>query len=388
MTKLKLTKGNRNTDLNVAKWLLDLMGLLPSGSSERGKSVDDLISDLLVDGTRVCRNENDKVALKRKIQKSLQGLALDERWGPKLVCRVEGKRGMKVIRVSEGQKTTLKTFWKWNESKNALIIPPPNEHACLALLMIESRLKEELPPPTLDYLQPFFSDARKRIRNLGPGNRYIKWQQKIVNQSPSQFLRASKIDREVHDSVLRALYENCQLRLSYLKPDSSQYKVYEVSPLGVVMRGPVTYLVACKDVDRSDRVGIAGHERMFALHRIRKAEMIDNLKASFPNGVTFDGFLERGGADFVIGGLANGQTICLEAAVSRNVANRLSETQLSDNQKLVLIEGDQYHLTAELPITMQLGWWLLAFGPRIKVLNPPDLRNWIAAEHRNAAKQY
>ena len=116
--------------------------------------------------------------------------------------------------------------------------------------------------------------------------------------------------------------------------------------------------------------------------------MIDNLKASFPNGVTFDGFLERGGADFVIGGLANGQTICLEAAVSRNVANRLSETQLSDNQKLVLIEGDQYHLTAELPITMQLGWWLLAFGPRIKVLNPPDLRNWIAAEHRNAAKQY
>jgi len=383
-----LTKGNRNTDLNVAKWLLDLMGLLPSGTSEKGKSVDDLIVDLLMDGTRVCRNENDKVALKRKIQKSLQGLALDERWGPKLVCRVEGKRGMKVIRVSEGQKTTLKTFWKWNESKNALIIPPPNEHACLALLMIENRLKEELPPPTLEYLQPFFSDARRRIRNLGPGNRCIKWQQKIVNQSPSQFLRPTKIDRDVHDTVLRALYENYQLRLSYLKTDSSQFKIYEVNPLGVVMRGPVTYLVACKDVDKDDLNGKANQERMFALHRIRKAEMLDDRRGSPPSGVTFDGFLQRGGADFVIGGLANGQVIRLEAAVSSNVANRLSETQLTDKQKLVPIEGDQYHLTAELPITMQLGWWLLAFGPRIKVLNPPDLRNWIAAEHRNAAKQY
>jgi predicted DNA-binding transcriptional regulator YafY len=176
--------------------------------------------------------------------------------------------------------------------------------------------------------------------------------------------------------------------LSYLKHDSSQYKSYEVSPLGVVMRGPVTYLVACKVYGDSDENGDDSQERMFALHRIRKAEMLGDKKSRPPKGVTFEGFIERGGSDFVIGKLANGQLIKLEVDVSREVAIKLSETPLTDNQTLTEIGGDQFRLTASLPITMQLGWWLLAFGQRVEVINPPELREWIASEHRNAAKRY
>lgn len=383
-----MKSGNRNSDLNVAKWQLQLMGLLPSGANEKGKSVDDLIGDLLRDGTRVCNDDKDRAALKRKIQKALQALAQDETWGPKLVCRVKGKRGMEVVYPAEEEKNRLKAFWKWNESKSSLIIPPPNEHACLALLMVEKRLKEELPPPTLEYLQPYFTDAKKRIQNFGPGNRYIKWQQKIINQSPSQALKPARQDKEVHDAVLRALYDNCQLKLIYLKHDSSQYKSYEVSPLGVVMRGPVTYLIACKVAGDIDESSEESGERMFALHRIQKAEILDDRKARFPKGVSFEGFIERGSADFVIGKLANGQLIKLVANVSKEVASKLSETPLADKQTLTEIGGEQFRLTANLPITMQLGWWLLAFGPRVEVINPPDLREWIASEHRNAAKRY
>ncbi len=380
--------GNRNSDLTVAKWQLQLMGLLPSGSNEKGKSVEEMIDDLLRDGTRLCRDEKDKAALKRKIQKALQALALDDSWGPKLICQVDSKHGMKVIHIAEGDKTTLKTFWKWNESKSALIIPPPNEHACLALLMIEKRLKEELPPPTLDYLQPFFSDARKRIQSLGPGNRFIKWQQKVVNQSPTQILKPTHPDKAVHDAVLRSLYDNCQIRLSYLKQDSDQYQSYEVSPLGVVMRGPVTYLIACKVAGDLDEDSDDVRERMFAFHRIRKAELLVERKARAPKGVSFEGFIDRGGADFVIGSLANGQIIKLEVEVSGNVASRLKETPLAGNQTLTAINQDLFRLTAEVPITMQLGWWLLAFGPRVEVIKPSDLREWIASEHRNAARRY
>lgn len=380
-----MKSGNRNSDLNVAKWQLQLMRLLPSGANEKGKSVEDLIGELLGDGARICRDDKDKEALRRKIQKSLQSLAQDETWGTKLVCRVEGKQGMEEVSYDNRRKT----YWKWKESKSSLIIPPPNEHACLALLMVEKRLKEELPPPTLEYLQPYFNDAKNRIQAYGgPGNRYVKWHQKIVNQSPTQTLKPAKQNTEVHDAVLRALYENCQLSLSYLKPGSSQYQYYEVNPLGVVMRGPATYLVACKVAGDSDENGEGSQERMFALHRIRKAEMLLDQKAKPPKGVTFEGFIERGGSDFVIGKLANGQIIKLVAKVSKEVASKLNETPLAGNQTLTKIDGKQFRLTASLPITMQLGWWLLAFGPRIEVINPPELREWIASEHRNAAKRY
>ena len=127
---------------------------------------------------------------------------------------------------------------------------------------------------------------------------------------------------------------------------------------------------------------------MFALHRIRKAEVLDDRKARIPSGVSLEGFIERGGADLVIGDLANGQIVDLEMNVNSNVATRLKDTPLADNQTLTPAGSDKFRLTASLPITMQLGWWVLAFGPRVEVIGPPAFREWIASEHQNAAKRY
>ncbi len=377
--------GNRNSDLNVANWHIELMSLLPTGDKEIGKTVDTLIEDLLRNPQRTCRDEDDKVALKRKIQKALKGLKDDVTWGPKLVCRIEGENGLEE-RFEDSRK---KAFWKWRDSKQKLILPPPNAEACLALLMVERRLKEELPPATLEYLQPHFEDAKRRIQQFGgAGNRYMKWQQKIVNQSPTQFLKPTKISKDVHNTILESLFENYQLRLSYLKHDGDQFKTYEVCPLGLIMRGPITYLIACKANGSGPATEHDSGERMFALHRIRKAEVLNDRKVRVPSEVTLEGFIERGGADFVIGDLANGQIVELEMHVNSNVATRLKDTPLADNQTLMPTGSDMFRLTARLPITMQLGWWVLAFGPRVEVVRPLAFREWIATEHQNAAKRY
>jgi hypothetical protein len=63
---------NRNSDLNVAKWQLQLMRFLPSGANEKGKSVEDLIGELLSDGTRICRDDKDKEALSKKAALQLE----------------------------------------------------------------------------------------------------------------------------------------------------------------------------------------------------------------------------------------------------------------------------------------------------------------------------
>ncbi len=315
-----MTTGNRNTDLRVAHWVIELMTLLPTGDNQKGKTVEALMSDLLRNPERICREDNEKEALKRKVQSTLKNLLADVTWGPMLICRVEGKNGVLEERIGGSTKTA---YWKWKDSKKQLILPPPNENACLALLMIENRLKEELPPTTLEYLRPHFDQARRGIQNRGPGNAYMVWQKKIVNQSPTQFLRPKGSTKEVHDAVLLALFVNCQLRLRYLKPKSNEPQSYVVCPLGLLMRGPITYLIACKVSGNGQYAEEDSKERMFALHRISEAEALEDRKAPAPSGVSLEGFVERGGSDFVIGNLANGQIIKLQMNVNNNVASRL-----------------------------------------------------------------
>ncbi len=378
-----VTTANRNGDLDVANWQIELMTLLPSGKREKGRTVEDLVQDLLRNPRRICRDEKDKKNLKRKVQKTLKALSEDVTWGPLLDFQVHGLDEFSEV----SDKSRQRRSWKWKESKDRLIIPPPDADSCLALLMIEKRLKEELPPTTLTYLQPHFDYAKRHIQQMGgASNRHMKWQQKIVNQSPTQVLRPAKISKIVHDDVLHALFEGVQLRLSYPKHDGSQFKPYEVSPLGLVMRGPITYLIASKENGLGDDSDVT--ERMFAMHRIRKVEILDDRKARAPRGVSLENFIDRGGADFVIGDLANGQIVDLEMDVNSNVATRLIDTPLADNQTLAPVGSDKFRLTASLPITMQLGWWVLAFGPRVEVVKPLAFREWIATEHQNAAKRY
>lgn len=373
----------KSTDLNVAHWVIELMTLLPTGGNGKGKTVEDLVNDLLKNPKRTCRTDNEKKALIHKVQSTLKDLSEDVTWGPKLLCCVKGENGLLEERIAPSRK---KTYWKWKDSKETLILPPPNENACLALLMVENRLKEELPPATLEYLQPHFDKAKERIQNSGPGNQYMQWQKKIINQSPTQPLSPTGSTKEVHDAVLKSLFDDCQLEFTYCKPKSDKPKTYVVCPLGLLMRGPITYLIACKVSGNGQDTD--AKERMFALHRIEEAKVLDGDKARAPSGVTLENFVKRGGSDFVIGNLANGQIINLQMNVNSSVALRLKETPLTDDQMLKDTGDGKYRLTANLPITMQLGWWVLGFGPRVEVINPPAFREWIAAEHRNAANHY
>lgn len=379
----------RNSALNVMNWQLQILTMLPSGGAAKGITAQELKAALLRDPWTICEDGDEEGNLITKIQKTLRELAKSVPWRDHLVCQVEESTSskMKVIRIAEDETTTKTMFWKWKETAFRVMLPPLNEHASLALLMLEKRLKNELPPATLSHLAPFFKLAKARIQMVGPGNRFTRWQKKIVNQPPTQQLSPpSWRNGDVQDAVLRALFDECQLQFSYLKRDSSQYQTYVVSPLGVVMRGPVTYLVAIK---------VAGFERetenapqMFALHRMRKADALPEQRAVLGKNMTFDTFLERGGADFVIGGLADGQVIQLKAEISASVAQRLEETPLSDNQVLKDGADGTSTLTVSLPLTMQLGWWLLGFGHRVKVIAPAKLRDWIAGEHRRAADRY
>ena len=154
---------------------------------------------------------------------------------------------------------------------------------------------------------------------------------------------------------------------------------YRVHPLGLILRGAVTYLV-CTINDYTNPM-------LLALHRIQSAKSVDE-KSSTPKGFTLQGYIDAGGGDFATGESASGQLIRLEAEFSSKVGQHLKETPLSKEQTFTDLDDGSSRLIATVRDTQQLRWWLLAFGPRVKVVTPPALREWIASEHRSAASQY
>ena len=372
--------GNRNTDQSVIKWQLTLMSLLPSSPHARGKTVTDLCKAMRPDGPANCRGDKEGVALVRKIQKTLKALYEDEYWGPMLLCRVDGPSGFDEIDLADDQKSTSKAYWKWRDATNLLVIPPQNEDHALALLMVQKRLKDELPPATLACLEQFFEIAKKRLENLGPGNRYSKWQKKIAIRSPSQTLKPARMKAGVHDKVLRALHDECQLRLAYKKRGANNAESFLVNPLGIVLRGPVTYLV-CTINEHKNVV-------LLSLHRIQSVEILLDTSVITPPGFKLEVFISQGAADFPIGNSADGGMIELVAEFSNVIVQHLAETPLADNQIIQPVNDSVAIVKATVPDTQQLRWWLLAFGPRVRVILPAYVREWVAIEHANAAKLY
>jgi predicted DNA-binding transcriptional regulator YafY len=378
--------GNRNNDLNVIKWQLKLMMLLPSSVSAKGLTVEDLCKKLIKDEADFVADEPEGKALIHRVQKALKALSLDETWGAMLMRRIEdGPDHMREIFPAEGERTTAKSFWKWKEPKKRtpalpLMIPPQNEDHSLALLMLQKRLKEELPPATLECLEPYFDLARQRIENLGPGNRYLRWQNKVINRPPTQFLSPAKPKKSVQDTVLRALHEDCQLRLMYRRRETPDPVERRVHPLGVVLRGPVSYLVATID-DHPDI-------RLMAMHRIESAELLRDRKVSVPKGFKLASFVEKGGVDFADHTIASGEIIKLEVEFDAHVVQHLVDSPMSDDQTIQGLNEKWSRLTASVPDTQQLRWWLLGFGPRVKVIAPVILRDWVASEHQGAVQLY
>jgi predicted DNA-binding transcriptional regulator YafY len=245
--------------------------------------------------------------------------------------------------------------------------------------MLEKRLSDELPPSILECLAPMFEKAARRLDSMGAAssNPVLTWQKKVANISSNQYRIPAKHNATVQTEVLTALYNGNQLRLKY--PDASKQREWNVHPLGVVLRGPVTYLVCY--------IGDSSKEYMLPLHRIRAAAELTTDRANV-RGFSLARFVEKGRADFVISDVVSGQDIQLVADFDKELSQSLKETPLTKDQTLTPIDEASARLTARVRDTLQLRWWLLGYGSRVTVLMPKELQKWIADEHRKSVKLY
>ena len=262
--------------------------------------------------------------------------------------------------------------WRWMTGRG-VDLPGLTVADALSLLVVEDLLRPLLPHVLLETLEAKFAEARKKLEALSSSNPNARWGEKVCHVSPTMPMLPPRIDPEVLAMIQDALLYDRQVDVTYQKPWTAEPLPMRLHPLGLVQRGPISYLVATA----------FGYEdvRLYAVHRITEAvRTADHVKR--PQGFSLDKYVEEGRLQF-----GNGSKLNLEALVSSGLAVCLEETPLAEDQRLVM-KGERARLSATVLDTWQLNWWILSRGPDIEVLKPAKLRKQIALALREAATQY
>lgn len=262
--------------------------------------------------------------------------------------------------------------WKWEQGA-VLGFPALTLAEAMSMRLVEDLLRPLLPVAVRESLKPYFQQARNKLEVLAESNHKARWVDKVRHVPPTLLLLPPNIPGGILETVQEALLIDRQLEVVYQSRDAEEALSLTLHPLGLVQRGPVTYLVATA-FDYTDA-------RIYAVHRIREANKL-NEPVLRPEGFSLDEYIRSGALQF-----GNGETIQLVARVSEWLVGILSETPLSSDQRLEKM-GKEYQVTASLDDTWQLCWWILAQGDAITVIEPEELRQEIAKELRRAARRY
>lgn len=256
---------------------------------------------------------------------------------------------------------------------SSLELPGLSVAEALTLKLVEQHLARLLPATMLTHLAGHFAQAGRKLDEMAANNPAARWAAKIRSVSPSQPLLAPEVNEAILTTVQEGLLHDRQLRLRYRKAGASADNDYTLSPLALLQRGPVTYLVA----------GAPAYPepRLFALHRIRGIEKLE-LPAERAPDFELDAFIREGGANF-----GAGEEICLRLRVDAALAAHLAEAPLSTGM-VMTAEGGSALVEAVLPDTWQLRWWLLSQAEQVEVLAPAALRAHIRERLGAALARY
>lgn len=264
--------------------------------------------------------------------------------------------------------------WSWEKGAGQFDIPGMDLPTALTFKLLDEYLAPLMPRPVLQSLAPHLKSATnllalKQESNLG------LWPDKVRVIPAGQPLLAPEIDSDVLEVVYEALFENCRFTARYRPRGQDNVVEHEISPLGLVFRDKVIYLVAT----------LRDYENilLLVLHRMSSARLLEK-PATRPAGFTLQEYIASGELQFQ----EQPSAVRLVALFDAYAAAHLLETPLSRDQQVKNARDGRLRVEATVQDTQQLRWWLLGFGDKVEVVKPKRLRTEFEEVCRNMAGIY
>ncbi|MBI5854009.1 MAG: WYL domain-containing protein [Nitrospirae bacterium] len=176
--------------------------------------------------------------------------------------------------------------------------------------------------------------------------------------------------RDVIESLRRALLLQRRVVLSYKKPEVSKLTLYRFDPFALLLYKDGLYIKGWSHVSRELRT--------FAVERIQKVDLTDEL---------FDISSSSPDMDQTFG-IFEGPPETVRIRFKKDVAYLLNERQWHPTQKVTRLKNGAVLLHMRVGGMEELCSWILSWGPEAKVLAPPRLVKMVAEELQAAARQY
>ena len=264
--------------------------------------------------------------------------------------------------------------WSWRADAQQLDMPTLEPQAALVFHLAEKYLRPLLPASTLDYLSPWFRTATGVLDNQGNG--LSEWRKKVRVLAPGQPLQPPVLNADVQELVTQALLQNKRISIMYRPRNGKADKEYVVNPLGLVVRDQAIYLV-CTLWDYPDI-------KQLVLNRMHSATILAD-PAKRPKGFELDDYIAEG--EFGLPAVS-GKKLNLVVDFNRGAAVSIVERALDKNQTVKEIDEKTVRLSAVVPDTSELRWWLLSFGSQAEVIAPASLRREMTKVVREMALRY
>lgn len=274
--------------------------------------------------------------------------------------------------VNEEEDKKLR--WSFNPDKPPRMFPSMDDHTALGFRVVHEYLKPLLPPSTLGTMNLWFGMAAERLSSRE--GIAARWQEKIFVHPTGLPRQPPRIDPEVQQELYETILYEEPVKILYLARGKTKPKEHFISPLGLVVRNQLIYLVATMNE--------GGSILQFALHRIRSVEPIDG-KFLRPKGFNLRAFVEEN-FGFPIPG---SRILKLKLRLDEMAAISVAECPLTKKQILQpQPEGTGFLLTADVPNTLELRQWIRSMGSCAEVLEPGFLRAEFAEEMSALAQRY
>ncbi len=265
----------------------------------------------------------------------------------------------------ESSKTTPQG-WRWRSDAPIQSLPHMTSSQAVTFMMVEEHLKHLLPPSLIDEMNPWFDLAR---RSLSTQNNVRQWINRVRIVPANQPLIPPVVERAAQQAIYEGLLQDKQLECIYQgRGQHSEEKTYILNPLALVQKGSIIYLV-CTRHDRSDI-------QTFALHRFKSATVL-NTRALHPVNFDIDEYIDSGALGFRVDFNQPTENITLKLHMSEADAHYFEESQLSLDQSIEKLDDGMALITATVPYTSQLIWWLRSFGKKIRHIEPEQVANMV-----------
>lgn len=259
---------------------------------------------------------------------------------------------------------TVPQGWRWRSDAPIQSLPHMTSSQAVTFMMVEEHLKHLLPPSLIDEMNPWFDLAK---RSLSTQNNVRQWINRVRIVPATQPVIPPLVERHAQQAIYEGLLQDKQIECIYRsRGHLGEDKTYLLNPLGLVQKGAIIYLI-CTRHDKSD-------VQTFALHRFKSATVLDT-RALHPVDFDIDTYIDSGALGFRVDFSKPTEHVELKLIMHEDDAQYFTESQLSKEQKVEALNDQLYQISAVVPFTSQLVWWLRSFGKKLVRIEPVEVFN-------------